>query len=247
MDRLEEYLQKIKKDYSLILPSRGRIPYLRKFLDSVVVTTQRPERIDIYIALDFDDDLAGYFVMLAEFPMLDKKIIVRTRDIDISEQYYNMLARMVKGEYIWGFNDDCEIRTKNWDTILDDKIKNIPYKIFVLKTYGPGISTMNSLSAFIVIPKIVTDGLGYLIFPGIFTHTADHYLSNLWNGAGRFIETPELYVAHMNNSPDGLRDDTQIHMREGYDKSVVNGHSFPFYPQELEKIKKLIEKYEGVK
>lgn len=244
-DKLQNYLNLIHKDYSIILPSRGRTKYLRDLFTSILNNTEKLSRVEVIVAFDSDELVDSALMIFHEFPQIDTKVIIRKRDDDISNQYFNLMARAACGDYIWGINDDCEIRTKNWDTILDKKISEIPYKIFCLKTYGPGVNFKDCLCGFPIVPKIVTDGFGYFIHPGIFGHRVDHYFSSLWHGTGRWIDTPEIYLWHYNNSPGGCDDDTQKSMRKTYDKSVIDAHSFPFFPQEQEKIKQLIKKYEG--
>jgi len=248
-DRLKNYLQMIHKDYSIILPSRGRVKLLRNLFKSIKDNTDNLSRIEVIVAFDSDDTIDSALMVFNEFPEIDTKVIIRKRDDDISNMYYNLMARAACGDFIWGINDDCEIRNKGWDTILDKKISGIPNKIFCLKTYGPGISFKDILCGFPIVPKIVAEGFGYFIFPGMFGHKADYYFSNLWSsmGSDRWVDTPEIWLFHYNDSPGGFVDDTHLSMEKTCNKTIVDGHSFPFYPLEQEKIRQLIKKYEGDK
>src|SRR5262249_39511824 len=98
-------------DFSLIVPTRGRLAQLRAFLDSVAATASRPGRIEVVLVVD-DDDPAS----LVHHPRLAICHVVgpagRTMGGLKSAGYAASTS-----DRLMLLNDDVVIRTRGWDTV----------------------------------------------------------------------------------------------------------------------------------
>lgn len=110
-------------DFSLILPTRNRIQKLTEFLDSIQNTTCNLSKIEILICYDNDDNETSSFINDNRFKNCDIKWIKGSRSFNFSKDYYNEMAKVAKGKFIWALNDDVSFVTKNWDTILTEAIE----------------------------------------------------------------------------------------------------------------------------
>lgn len=104
-------------DYSLILPSRERLPLLEGLLDSVVQKTKKIERLECWCAIDWDDTptVQNMKRLRNKFPFLE--FLVTDRQGNMSVGYYNRLAALACGRFIQLLNDDCLFVTKDWDAL----------------------------------------------------------------------------------------------------------------------------------
>jgi glycosyltransferase involved in cell wall biosynthesis len=98
---------------SMILPTRGRVSSLQRFLKSIILHTDQPHQLEIILVIDKDDRESIEF----EFPdLLIKKRIVRPGQ---SMGSLNQAGFEVSsGRYLMLVNDDVVIQTDHWDNKL---------------------------------------------------------------------------------------------------------------------------------
>lgn len=98
---------------SLILPTRKRVPLLKKSIDSVVKRTSSNCELEFVFGIDDDDPESLEFVNSFEHP---KKIWVTPRlGYSRLHDYINHLSKMCTGEWQILWNDDSIMITPNWD------------------------------------------------------------------------------------------------------------------------------------
>lgn len=107
---------------SMVLPTRGRVSSLQRFLRSIMVQTHKPDQLEIIVVVDEDDHESIEF----KFPELRiaKKVVQPGQTMG----YLNQAGFEVStGKYIMLVNDDIVIQTEHWDRKLKavlDKHKN---------------------------------------------------------------------------------------------------------------------------
>lgn len=96
-------------DISMILPTRGRVPQLRRALDSIQATARQPEALEVVLYVD-DDDL--------ESQALDFTGLQVTKVVGSGGTMSAMTAACYdacQGRCLMLANDDIVFRTPGWD------------------------------------------------------------------------------------------------------------------------------------
>lgn len=102
------------KDLTLILPTRQRLPQLRRALRSAAETAARPERLEVVLYIDRDDEPSHDF----QFPGLQivRLIGPRARMGQMTQTCFDAGS----GRYLMLANDDIVFRSPGWDaTVLE--------------------------------------------------------------------------------------------------------------------------------
>lgn len=103
---------------SVMIPTRGRPDKLIRAVQSLQSNAKDIDRIEIILRVDEDDKAT--LAMLNSTP-LGVKALVGSR----KEGYFSLhehildMARVAKGRWLMSFNDDCVMKTKDWEKQLD--------------------------------------------------------------------------------------------------------------------------------
>ena len=106
---------------SVLIPTRGRPEKLKQAISSVRDTALNPQRIEFLLRVD-DDDEATLGVLDTLGP--DVKALIGPRGqgyLDIHHHLHAM-TQQAKGRWLFVFNDDSIMMTKQWDKFLDVRI-----------------------------------------------------------------------------------------------------------------------------
>jgi hypothetical protein len=105
---------------TVILPARGQIDKFERMMASFVRTTRTPNDVEILIAIDDDDP-----VFMSQSSELEEKyhnfnlrFIICKPSEHFTKDYWNVLARLAKGRWIFPIACDHEVITPKWDRIL---------------------------------------------------------------------------------------------------------------------------------
>ena len=109
---------------SVLLPTRGRTTALTKSVESIVKNCSDLSAIQIVLGID-QDDLIGRKHFLEQIrPYLDS-LNVHYRAIEFEpmgyaglNRYYNGLAKESSADWLFVWNDDAVMETKNWDKVV---------------------------------------------------------------------------------------------------------------------------------
>lgn len=156
-----------EKVVSILMPSRKREVLLEECLLSIVDKTYDKRKVEILIKVDDDDSATANLVnKIAKTVSLDIKAITtpRLNGYGSLHVHMNTLASQAKGEFLFGFNDDVEMATQDWDTMFIpyiDKNFLLGAKIYSLKD-NVKTKLWETYNAFPAIPKDLYNYLGYL-------------------------------------------------------------------------------------
>lgn len=101
---------------SILIPSRNRIDILKESIDSLLLNASNPEQIQLLIRFDFDD--FSSLNRCIELPNRKQdKILFGNRFRGYKDHYLflNDLAKVADGEFLFTWNDDTTMISKNWD------------------------------------------------------------------------------------------------------------------------------------
>ena len=96
--------------FSILVPTRHRLPLLRRFLDGLLMNTAEPERVEVVLAVDEDDHASRDFVD-ARFRMRRVVLPPGSTMGRINQTAFEASS----GRYVLGMNDDIHVHTRGWD------------------------------------------------------------------------------------------------------------------------------------
>jgi hypothetical protein len=111
-------------DFSLIIPTRERIPFLERCLLSFFEKAKRKHNNEAIVIVDHDDASIRNFGDFILKHQLNVRVIQVWRSEMMIRDYNNYGAQCSLGKYIWMLNDDYEMTTDNWDEIAKEKMES---------------------------------------------------------------------------------------------------------------------------
>lgn len=201
-------------DFSLTTPTRCRPDLLWSFLESIRKTTARPEKVEVSVTYDFDDEYTRQRLRVwrREFRDINLSTYGRERnneDFNLHRDYVNWVVPFTKGRYLFCLNDDVEIRTDGWDetarerldTYLSDKPDGIAYgwvaddegKCGLLKRERDG----HRASCFPILSRQAVETLGFCIFPQVRAWSGDIFIFALYELIDRVVDLSDIVAQHV--------------------------------------------------
>lgn len=178
---------------SFLMPSRGRIHLAQKSIESL---HSKPGNFEILIAVDDNDP------NLEEYKKLKSKrvrVYVTTQyGYERLYEYYNLLAKKAKGDWLMLWNDDATMTTTDWQQEVD---QYDPKEPLVLDAWhGTG-------NLFPILSRKFYEILGY------FAQSAhsDSWPEDIAVRADVQVELPLIHIEHLGES---LSDETHNRVRE---------------------------------
>lgn len=140
---------------SILIPSRGRLELLNAAIKSVIDTAKNLKQIEIIIRLDNDDIKCLEKIRSLPFNKVDIVIVVGNRYGGYANLhfYVNEMCAISKGDFLFLFNDNCKIQTKNWDNIVSEYLD----QLVILRPFD-GIGRSNT---FPIVSRRILDIIGY--------------------------------------------------------------------------------------
>jgi len=201
--------------FSLLVPTRGRIESLKRYLKSVSDTVGHPEDIEVLLVYDNDDleTIEALEGLKEEYKHLSLSCYETTRTEFSNENYYNFLARKAKGRYIWANANDLVFLVANWDIklwfklnyFMIDKPDRLVCANILDNTPGPGNppADKKEFPCFPLFSREVLDVLGFILAPQLPTWGADRYAYRLFSQVERFLViNNEVYLDHISYHKD---------------------------------------------
>jgi ABC-type polysaccharide/polyol phosphate transport system ATPase subunit len=179
---------------SLLVPSRGRPELLRRFMESVLARSERPDLVEIVVYADEDDpETHGLKV-----EGLDVQILVGPRAT--MGQYNTACFEACRGDIVALGNDDMVIQTRAWDRVLREMHAAMQDGIYM--AYPNDLFKGRGLSAFPILSRKACELLGEA-FPRAYRGAfIDYHLLDVFkrlerSGHARLIYLEEVVFEHM--------------------------------------------------
>jgi len=190
---------------SVILPTRGRVEKLKESLESLY---SNGEDFELLVGAD-NDDMDTVNFLIKNYP--DTKILLIKRLGYLGLHYFvNNLSKIASGEWLFLWNDDCIMKTKDWDKIIN---KQTGFKVFCPRSnqfdYRPTESNL-----FPIIPRRWIEILGHFSL----SPQNDSYVQHVALDAGIQQDIP-IEIEHRHFTITGEKDKTA--------KEVVYEENFP--------------------
>lgn len=158
------------KTISLLCPTRGRPHRLKEMLESVIITAQNPENVEVFFYIDNDDNKKDEYLETIN-KLLDKyKTNLKKCDPYIGEpmsisKSWNILAERCSGDILAMSNDDLVYITKGWDVVASKESEKYPDGIYCM--WFNDLIQYGSSAAFPMVSRVWYKTLGYFT-PGVF-------------------------------------------------------------------------------
>ena len=113
------------KKISILLPTRGRTEVLKTSIMTLLDNANDPICLELLFGLDEDDsDVIEYIKeelapILQEHGVESRANIFKPLGYENLHNYVNTLAQSATGEWLFFWNDDCLMQTKDWDTVVN--------------------------------------------------------------------------------------------------------------------------------
>ena len=189
----------MNKTISLLCPTRGRPDRVHTMLESIIITTDNPEYVEVLYYIDNDDNTKeGY---LETIDNLVKKHNVHFKKVEpyIGEpisisKSWNILAERCSGDVLVMANDDEVWITKGWDSRLNEEVEKFPDDIYCIYfddgfCHGKGCS-------FPMVSRTWYETLGYFT-PGIFKFLCnDTWIEHIAKSIYRLHYVHDVLIEH---------------------------------------------------
>lgn len=109
---------------SVLLPTRGRREVLKSSLESLITKANNPEKVELLLGIDDDDEGAREYIekeiapMLREHRVECRANIFKPLGYENLHVYVNTLAANASGDWLFFWNDDGVMVTDGWDDVI---------------------------------------------------------------------------------------------------------------------------------
>lgn len=156
-------------DLSILLPTRGRTEALCTSVQSLLGLAARPDRIEILLAFDHDDDLSYQYFTTHIAPLFARHESTyvcygfdRLGYIRLNE-YVNYLAGQSRGQWLMFWGDDAIMETAAWDQRI---LEVDQFRVLRMPTHN-----QHPYAIFPIVPRTWYELCGYI---------SAHQLSDTW-------------------------------------------------------------------
>jgi hypothetical protein len=231
-------------NFSIILNTRKRPIYLDSAINSLIDNAKNPDEIDFSVRYDNDDLETKAYVDSCPFDdgaSMRVKFWSGPRPTNLHKEL-NFLAKISFGKYIFVFNDDCVMKTKDWDEIAFSKLED-SFEDGVV--YGQTFDTSADkpegaeYSSFPIISRKAFEALGYFMKEEFVGLGGDSSIYRIYKEADRIVDLRDIVVDHFfHNTIEKVMapDETAQQMRENSWRHSVDPFTVDI-SKDLEKLK----------
>jgi len=172
-------------DLLMLVPSRGRPDNIAALVESWRDTTGREAQL--LVAVDDDD------VELERYRALNVELVVGPR-LRLGPTLNKLAVERSRDHFAIGFcGDDHRMRTKGWDTLFLDELRDLGTGI----VYGDDLLQRENLPTAVAMTSDIIATLGYMVPPGLIHMYADNFWLALGKELGRIRYLPDVVIEHM--------------------------------------------------
>lgn len=234
---------------SILLPTRQRTAILKTATLTLLETASGQNNLEICFGIDDDDTETDTFINTVLAPEIKKYSFAKGRKFSFKRmgylemnRYLNYMASKATGDWMFFWNDDARMETKNWDT----EIVKFNGKMRLLRAqFG---NHTHPFALFPIVPKAWVDMTGYMS-PHYLT---DNYLTNVFSRVGKMVNIP-ISIFHDRHDLTGNNNDEIYRSREFRESGNQNDPKDVYHPTNLQnmvtdsqKILKYIQENERV-
>jgi len=202
---------------SVLLPTRNRIPLVKRTVESLLSNSDNPGQIEIMIAYDEDDANSHEYFNSAQWSDLIDRFGSHTQvcccpcwGYSGLNFYYTAMAKQSQGQWLMVWNDDAVMLTPDWDQHLAAEQDYVGLLHMTTENFK------KTLTLFPLIPKVWIE-----LFGEISLHQLnDSWIQDICHEAGAVKEIP-VSVFHDRFDVTGNNLDATFQDRQ-YNKKLYN-------------------------
>lgn len=179
---------------SVLLPSRGRAAELMASIDNILGTADDPGQVEILIAADSDD--AETLALPSAWDYKPERVSMWCAPERFGyarlHEYFNFLAGEATGDWLMMWNDDAEMITRGWDSVIAG---HEPERCLFMDALYPSMGARGNV--FPVWPARWYSVLGYVSM----SPNNDVWISEIASRLGREIRVP-IRARHLRRHDD---------------------------------------------
>jgi hypothetical protein len=182
------------KRISLLLPTRGRVKLVERFLQSVIAQSNHVELIEVVLCVD-DDDTESHGIKSSQLAL--KTIVVPRQTMGA---YNSICLKNATGEITIAVNDDVVVRTQGWD----DKVRALDarYPDGIYLGYGNDLFKGEKVCTFPIMSRETCQALAEPypeIYKGAFidVHLMDIFRRLEKRGYPRMVYAEDIIFEHV--------------------------------------------------
>jgi glycosyltransferase involved in cell wall biosynthesis len=210
----------MKKRLSLLLPTRGRLRLVERFLRSVVAQSTRPDLIEVILCVD-EDDAESHGIA---FEGLTLKLVIVPRQT--MGAYNAICLEHASGDIAIAANDDIVVRTMGWDEKVRELDARYPDGVYL--GYANDLFKGHKMSTFPILSRQTCQLLAEpypRIYKGAFidTHLMDIFRRLEKRGYDRIAYAEDIVFEHVHyrNNPDAFDTTYRDRSRFGDDPTFI--------------------------
>ena len=223
---------------SIVMATRRDKDLLHKCIKSL--NDKAKGAVELILGMDYD---AVVPVDRSKYNNLSIITVLREQSDNMTEDYYNMLARVTSGDMIMPFTDDATMLTRHYDLILEKALK--PYPMFLGDTKNNMRRKDEPFASFPVISRQSVELLGWFMFPYFRAWDTDKLTYSIYKQAGLVVDCQKVVIRHN----WGVEDEAHVKMKRVYAEDVSGKGCAPVVVtkevQMLRKYSSLINKSNG--
>lgn len=182
-------------EFSLLLPTRGRVALVQRLLDSIVATSSDVGRVEVVLYIDKDDSAS----QTLSHPVLSLAKIIRPPGTTMGKMNCACYEAS-HGRYVMLINDDLIFRTPYWDARVIKAFSQFPDDIALV--YGNDLDQGRAVPTFPIVSRSVCEVLGEISPRGyrnlhIESHLLDIFKQLARLGHNRICYLDDVFFEHM--------------------------------------------------
>lgn len=202
---------------SVLLPTRNRIPLVKRTVQSLLTNSANPDQIEIMVAYDEDDVASQEYFNSTEWTDLINSFKSHSQVCHCPcwgysglNHYYTTMAKQSNGHWLMIWNDDAVMLTPNWDQHLAAEQDYVGLLHMTTENFK------KTLTLFPLIPRVWID-----LFGSISLHQLnDSWIQDICHEVDAVREIP-VTVFHDRFDVTGNNLDTTFQDRQ-YGKKLYN-------------------------
>jgi len=175
---------------SLLVPTRGRPDWVRRFLDSALERANGEFEAVFYVDSD-DPERDAYETVFDEHPASTQHVI---GERIVLSAMWNRCSDLAKGDILGHFGDDIVFQSDNWVPMVRRPFDESEDKI--LFVHGDDGHHNARFGTHGFVHRRWMETVGYFVPPYFSSDWNDQWLNDLANALGRRVHLPDLFTEH---------------------------------------------------
>ena len=226
---------------SILCPTRNRPDEIIRLVNSILVTADNPDEIELALYIDEDD--ASYDHLLQQD--LGVKIVHTQGPKIVISDMWNKCCDIAQGPIYHHGSDDFVYRSLGWDTTVKEAFDKVEDKILFL--YGRDGHQDENLGTLGFLHENWVQAVGYAIPPYFMVDWCDNWINDVAVSLGRRVYDPSIYTEHLH--PDaGKSPVDSTYAERQIVRNQNNGHGLYVEladkrEEDVRKLQKFIEEF----